>query len=68
MDKVERCHLCLSLFAGAVLGLAAGMASHWSVGALLFLAWVVMHGLTWGFARGRPLHDKPHKPDTETFS
>jgi hypothetical protein len=67
MDKVERCHLCLSLLAGAVLGLAISMATHWSVGVYLFIVWVVVHGLTWGFAGANATHDEPHKPDSETF-
>jgi hypothetical protein len=68
MDKVERCHLCLSLFAGVVLGLAIGMATHWRVGVFLFIVWVVVHGLTWGFAEADAAHHEPHKPDSETLS
>jgi hypothetical protein len=68
MDKVEQCHLCLSLLAGAVLGLATGMATHWSVGLLLFIVWTVVHGLTWGFAAARARHDELDIPDPETFS
>lgn len=68
MDGVERCHLCVSLFAGSVLGLAIGLATHWGVGVFLFIAWVVVHGLTWGFAGASATHDEPHKPDSETLS
>jgi hypothetical protein len=68
MDKVERPHLCLSLFAGAVLGLAAGLATHWSVGFLLFLVWVLVHGLTWGFAPAKLPHDERQEPDRKTLS
>ncbi|WP_156902284.1 hypothetical protein [Azohydromonas australica] len=67
MDKVARCHLCLSLFAAAVIALAIGMATHWSVGALLFIAWVVVHRLTWGFAELSTAPDAPHRPEPETF-
>jgi hypothetical protein len=59
MDKVERCHLCLSLFAGTVLGLAIGIATHWSVGVLVFIAWLAVHAMTWGFATARARHDAP---------
>jgi len=50
MKTIERCHLYLSLFAGLMLGLAIGLAAHWSLGLLLFVVWVAVHGLTWGFA------------------
>jgi uncharacterized membrane protein (Fun14 family) len=68
MDKVERSHLCLSLLSGAVLGLAIGMALHWSIGVFAFIAWVVVHGLTWGFAPANAAHDELRKPDPETLS
>ena len=66
MDKVARCHLCLSLFAASVLGLAIGMATHWGIGLLLFIAWVVVHGLTWGFAEVHETPDDNRDHRTET--
>jgi hypothetical protein len=68
MNKLELCHLCLSLFAGTVLGLALALATHWSVGVLLLLVWIVVHGLTWGFAEPSAKQDEPHQPDSETLS
>lgn len=41
--------LMLSVSCGVLLGLAAGGASHWAVGISLFMGWMVLHGLTWGF-------------------
>ncbi|NML19093.1 hypothetical protein [Azohydromonas caseinilytica] len=63
MDKIEQRHLGLSLFAGVMLALALGMATHWSMGLLLFLAWLAVHGLTWGFAGAIAKPDDRRKPE-----
>jgi hypothetical protein len=36
--------------AGLLLALVVGVASHWSAGVAVFTVWIVLHGLTWGFA------------------
>jgi hypothetical protein len=40
----------ISVAAGLLVALVVGVSSHWSAGAAVFAAWIVLHGLTWGFA------------------
>jgi hypothetical protein len=40
----------VAVSAGLLLALVVGVASHWSAGVAVFTVWIVLHGLTWGFA------------------
>jgi hypothetical protein len=50
MSRIDWSCLVFSAFTGLLLGLAVGSASHWTVGAVLFMGWMLLHRLTWGFA------------------
>jgi len=50
MSRIDWSCLVVSVLTGLLLGLSVGSASHWSVGVGLFMGWMLLHRLTWGFA------------------
>ncbi len=50
---------------GLLLALVVGAVSHWSAGVAVFTVWIVLHGLTWGFAAFLRPGGHPTRPAME---
>jgi hypothetical protein len=64
MSRIDWSCLVLSTITGLLLGLSVGSASHWSVGIVLFVGWMLLHRLTWGFAAIPVTPSETMCPDT----
>ena len=51
---------------GLLLALVVGAASHWSAGVAVLMVWIVLHGLTWGFAAFLRPGERPARPAMES--
>lgn len=65
MSRIDWSCLVLSTITGLLLGFSVGSASHWSVGVVLFIGWMLLHRLTWGFAAMPVTPSEALYPDME---